>query len=310
MIALPNPDYESHPKYQPFLTELSNELRREALAKFLPPFQEHYRRHLSSSPLNYDVRIKEGDGLLRQLQQDGCALARLAPTPKSLLVDLVQPIARAVHERLDQLPKPRFKDSQRALDPAEHAAVFEQAQAVLEGAHVFAAGTAYAGRSIALKTLAVQVNTARATALTYGKLDALGRPSPSTRYLHIDSAFWPPLKVLIYLNAVGENQGPFRYVLGSHRLATDFELVVRKTNDKAAIHNALFMALPAPFRMYTEFGDAMDPQSEQAAALLDKERACCDGLSDLVMFDFNGVHRGGFVREGHRYILQCCFSAA
>ncbi len=310
MIELPNPDYERHPRYRPYLANLSNELRKDALAKFLPPFQENYRRHLSSSPLGYEARIEGGDGILRQLQQDGCALSRIAPERKLGLVALAEPIAHAIHDRLDQLEKPRFKDSQRALDRVEHAAIFAEAQAILEREYVFSVGSAYAGSPVALKTMAVQVNTARATALTYGGLDEKGRPTPKTRYLHIDSAFWPPLKVLIYLNEVGENQGPFRYVVGSHRLATDYELVVRKTNDKAGIHDAAFMALPPAFRMYTEFGDAMDPDSDQARALLEKERAYCDGVSDLVLFDFNGVHRGGFVRDGHRYILQCCFGPA
>ena len=127
--------------------------------------------------------------------------------------------------------------------------------------------------------------------------------------MHIDSALWPPLKVLIYINQVTKDQGPFRYVVGSHRIATEFELMVRKTNDKTGIHNEQFMALPPQFRMYTEFGDALEPHNEGAAALLQKEVAYCDGTSDLVMFDFNGVHRGGFVRQGHRYILQCCFEA-
>jgi len=39
-------------------------------------------------------------------------------------------------------------------------------------------------------------------------------------------------------------------------------------------------------------------------------RACADGNSDLIVFDFNGVHRGGFVRRGHRYMLQCGFEGA
>ncbi len=32
-----------------------------------------------------------------------------------------------------------------------------------------------------------------------------------------------------------------------------------------------------------------------------------DGRSDLVLFDNNGVHRGGFVRSGYRFMLQCHF---
>jgi hypothetical protein len=154
------------------------------------------------------------------------------------------------------------------------------------------------------------VNTAAVTARDYGPLDADGVPSPSTRYMHIDSAMWPPVKVLIYLSPVTADQGPFRYVEGSHRLASEFELMVRKVNDRKTITGPLFMALPPQFRMYTLFGDVLDPESQGARELLSRERAYCDGVSDLILFDFNGVHRGGFVRSGHRYLLQCHFGRA
>jgi hypothetical protein len=196
------------------------------------------------------------------------------------------------------------------LSPETHPEIFAAVADIFEADKINAAASAYAGRPVTMKTVTVQVNTERATALTYGKLDAEGRPkAKKTRYMHVDSSFWPPLKVLIYLNPVGPDQGPFRYVVGSHRIAGDFELVVRKTNDKYAIHNEMFMALPPAFRQYTEFGDAMDADTEQAAELLAKERAYCDGVSDLVLFDFNGVHRGGFVRQGHRYMIQCSLKA-
>ena len=36
-----------------------------------------------------------------------------------------------------------------------------------------------------------------------------------------------------------------------------------------------------------------------------RERAYHSEDGDLILFDYNGVHRGGFVREGYRYMLQC-----
>ena len=310
MIALPDPDYENHPKYRQFLSDVTDDLRIEALNSFLPRFQKNYRRHLTSPAIDYEVKIGAGGDILQQLQQDGCAAFAVSDARKANLFTQVAPIAERVHTRNEALPRPRFKDSQVQLDRTDHQDIFRQVHELLESEKIYSVGSAYAGRKISLKTLAVQVNTQRATTLTYGELDEFGRPRPRTRYLHIDSAFWPPLKVLVYLNPVGPDQGPFRYVVGSHRLASDYELVVRKTNDKAGIHNATFMALPRPFRMYTEFGDAMDPDSDQADRLLEKERTYGDGVADLILFDFNGVHRGGFVRSGWRYMLQCCFSAA
>ena len=307
MFALPNPDYETHPFYRLRLDEVDDALRREALAKFLPHFEACYQRHLKAPKLNYDGRIGEGDELLRQIQQTGCAIKQIAPERKAALAALTLPVAQLVHKRLGQCADPRFKDSQFVFNRVEHPKVFEVVERIFEEEHVFAAASAYAGRTVLLKEITVQVNTDRTTELQYGPLDEDNLPSPRTRYMHIDSALWPPVKVLMFLNEVTADRGPFRYVEGSHRLATDFELMVRKVNDRQDIHNSLFMALPPPFRMYTLFGDYIDPDGEAAKRLLARERAYCDGVNDLILFDFNGVHRGGFVRQGHRYMVQCHF---
>ncbi len=289
---------------------MDSDLRREALAYFMKGFRQHYERHLSSPEIQYDARIGEGDHVLRALQEDGCSLTRIEPERKAQLVKLTEDYAVQLHERLDQLERPRFKDGQHHLDPDKDATIFAAVDELFHAEHVYAAGSAYAGRQVKLKTMAVQVNTARSTALTYGELNDAGLPKPRTRYLHVDSALWPPLKVLIYLNEVGPDDGPFRYVVGSHRIASEFELMVRKTNDKLGIQRERFMALPLELRKYTDFGGVMDPKGPHAKALMSRERQFCDGVSDLILFDFNGVHRGGFVRKGPRYMLQCCFEGS
>ncbi len=89
-----------------------------------------------------------------------------------------------------------------------------------------------------------------------------------------------------------------------------YEAAVRKTNDKLGHSLTALCALPEPYAQHANFGDFIDPATPEALALLDNEAVVCDGRSDLVLFDNNGVHRGGFVREGSRYLLQCVFSSA
>jgi hypothetical protein len=132
----------------------------------------------------------------------------------------------------------------------------------------------------------------------------------ATSYMHVDSVHWPNIKALIYLDDVGPDQGPFRYVCGSHRLMQPYEAAVRKTNDKLRHQLVELCALPPEYAQHAIFGDYIDPESPEARALLAREAQVCDGGSDLVLFDNNGVHRGGMVREGHRYMLQCAFDAA
>ena len=307
MSVLPNPDYESIPEYERLLAQVDDDLRVEALAKFLPHFEANYQRHLTSPKLNYDGRIKQGDDLLRQLQRTGCAMGRISPANKAALAALTTPVAEWRHTRMGRRHDLKFRDTQFVFNRAEHADVFAAVERIFDEEHVHAAASAYASRPLYLKEVTVQVNTEAMTRRDHGEIGPDGLPAVRTRYMHIDSSLWPPVKVLIYLSEVTPDRGPFRYVEGSNRLAADFELMVRKTNDQQGIHDRLFMALPQPFRMYTLFGDHIDPQSEAATQLLERERAYTSEDGDLILFDFNGVHRGGFVREGHRYMLQCHF---
>ena len=53
----------------------------------------------------------------------------------------------------------------------------------------------------------------------------------------------------------------------------------------------------------------MDPKAPEARALLKPQGAIFDDEgSDSALFDYHGVHRGGFVRFGARHMLQCRLS--
>ncbi len=119
------------------------------------------------------------------------------------------------------------------------------------------------------------------------------------------------MKAVVYLDAMRLDQGPFRYVRGSHRWARPFEIVVRTTNDKLRLPRTMFMALPPALRANTEFGGGLEEEGPDAMRLLELEDVVLDAIgSDIILFDYHGVHRGGFVRRGARHILQCTFDAA
>jgi hypothetical protein len=292
------------------MDEVDDRLRAEALGKFLPLLQAYYERHFGLPRPDYDARIGEGDELLRSLQRAGCATTSISAACKAELNAVALPLAENLHARLEDAQTLNFKETQQVLAAEQHPAVYAAVEQILGEAHVLEVFQAYSRRRVVLKDVTVQVTTDRTTAASWGPLDADGLPSPRTRYLHIDSAMFPQVKVLIYLTPVGPDQGPFRYVEGSHRDAEDFELMVRKVNDREGFQNKLFMALPEPFRMTTLLGNHLDPDAPEARALLAREQAFDDGASDLILFDFNGAHRGGFVRKGRRYMLQCHFTAA
>ena len=305
MYAFPTPDYETIPDFQQALAQVTDEIRAHALELFLPAFQQRYCRRLRARRPDHDVRIGAGDGVLRALQTEGCALTRLTEAHRAALRALTASEAEALEARFEAIPKPKLTDAQAALIQEQHQVLYELVEQALDSTGVFAVLNAYAGRPLTLNTVGLQINTARETARRYGEIDASGLPANRTSYFHIDSPDWPPLKILIYLDDVGLDQGPFRYVAGSHRMAGDFETIVRKTNDRLRLSTLHFMALPPPFRLNSQFGDYLDPERPEVAALLRAERTLCDGRSDVVLFNNDGLHRGGFVRRGRRRILQC-----
>ena len=68
------------------------------------------------------------------------------------------------------------------------------------------------------------------------------------------------------------------------------------------------MALPRQFRRNPDFGvDLRDDESAAARALLEREHRFLSSTGDLLLFDFNGVHRGGMVERGSRTTLQIVF---
>ena len=308
MFAFPNPDYEAQAWFREALAKTDGKMRRAAMDRFVPAFHDRYNSHMKAPAPDHVVRLdgEVADAALRRLQEDGYSLTRIDEAQKARLVALTADTAEGVLARLPEHSSKALGEAQALLEREEHAEVFETLDAIFTAQNLYAVASAYCGRALTLAPrAAVQVNTAAHSRSMYGEIEADGLPVEKTRYLHIDSSGWPWIKVLIYLTPVGPEQGPFRYVAGSHRLASPFELSVRKTNDKLRLPAKFFVALPEPFRMNTHFGDHAAVDDPRMEALLRNERTVCDGASDLILFDNNGVHRGGFVREGRRYMMQC-----
>ena len=306
-FALPVADYESLAWVSKHRKRVTDELRRDVLAAFVPAFEERYAQRLNMRQPDLTARIGHGDTMLGALQGDGCALAALSEAGRRRIRDLAAPIATSMHGSLDLIEAPRFEHGHVRLDAGEHAEIFAAVSDGLEETGVLAALSAYSAKRLRLGSLGLQVNTAKETRSKYGELDRRGLPERATTYLHVDSNDWPSVKVLIYLNDVGPDQGPFRYVAGSHLLMGPFEAAIRKTNDKLRHTPTELCALPPRLAQHANFGDYVDPGAPDVIRLLEREQVICDGVSDLALFDNNGVHRGGFVREGHRYMLQCMF---
>jgi hypothetical protein len=154
-----------------------------------------------------------------------------------------------------------------------------------------------------------------------------GLPTARTAYMHNDKDY-DIMKVLVYLSDVGEAQGPFCFVRGSHKWRRSrMQSFFQKAFDAAANVNLSprepvrtvyyrkafrhpefrqqFLKLPRPLRGSSHFGDDVLDESGLSAWLLDRETAVTSEMANCMAFiGADGIHRGGCVREGQRWALQ------
>jgi hypothetical protein len=137
--------------------------------------------------------------------------------------------------------------------------------------HLRGIGEAYLGRSIVCYFALA------------ARLDAVAENIGSGGGWHRDSAFSHQFKVIVYLNDVSDENGPFQYLLGSHRTRSKFEEFGFK-----GLGNTRYQE------------SKIEPFFERVQTFTGKEG---DGL----YVDTRGVHRGKPIARGARYAITFYF---
>jgi hypothetical protein len=169
----------------------------------------------------------------------------------------------------------------------------------------------YLGCRAELRSVALQINDEQ-DRFWRAHFEDRGMPVPPTVFFHIDNTYGV-VKAIFYLSEVGETNGPFSYVPGTHHADVGwFEaLILRAVDiwiDVYPQERHLFAALPRTLRRKAKFGDDLHPGDAQGQWLLDHERVMTSKDGDVFIFDVKGVHRGGMVRNGERRIIQVMMS--
>jgi ectoine hydroxylase-related dioxygenase (phytanoyl-CoA dioxygenase family) len=164
-----------------------------------------------------------------------------------------------------------------------------------------------------LNSLAIFVNPANWTGPAF-RDNCAG--TPPTAGMHIDSNGKSYLKMILYLNEVGAEQGPTSVVPGSHawdcgsvdrirRRAFDrSRLLGRKMMDRKS-----FISLPEELQVKAEFGGDLLPGGAETEALLASEFVSTGERGHYTVFNPEAVHRGGAVTAGERHALQITLGA-
>jgi|SRR5690554_547531 len=104
---------------------------------------------------------------------------------------------------------------------------------------------------------------------------------------HRDSVYIPQYKSIIYLSEVKEDNGPFEFLLGSHKNSSIYKSIL--ANNFKAHHNR-----------FTE---------KQLADFMEKQKGIYQSKvftakkGSLILVDTSGIHRGTPIENGKRYAL-------
>jgi hypothetical protein len=249
--------------------------------------------------------------LLNRIKADGIVPLMLTADEIEQVRAVTEPGFAKLDERRGGIPveKRKFDDNvywcTRSADPQ----AFTTVENIFNRYGITDAASAYLGRPVGVKHVNAQINDQD---LAFWK-----RVFPDTQladpwgsYLHVDATYGM-LKCAIYVHEIGPDGGPFCYVRGSQLAKVSwFEGMVRRTIDFAGLSSKKpevrkkFMALPAFLRKKAEFGaDILDGSSE-AKRLREGHFSATSNYGNCILFDGNGIHRGGMVNKGER---RCIF---
>lgn len=332
-------DYAAQPAYAPFM-KASMPRRIAATARFvssllplaakrlanyeLIPNEVRMRRDvigrlglLASGLRNLSVRTR-GRGepaspAARALAGDGVVVV----TSSSAAIAPVEAASAGAFAKLEQARRARtggkreFVESRFHANRRDETRLFATMEAFLAGAGILDAASEYIGRPAKLVDVNPQIND-RSDSFWKDVFPDMDLPRlPKTAYFHRDAS-GGDLKAIVYLSDVQPSNGPFGFVLGSHRLPIsrwgDFICEANDHNGLAhtdPISRRRFAALPARFRQKGAFGNDLPDEYPASREIVGATWSITGPKGSIVLFDTKGIHRGGMVEQGERRVITC-----
>jgi hypothetical protein len=254
--------------------------------------------------------VPANPALLNKLKADGIVCLSLKPDEIDAIRAATLPAFAKLDERRANIPleKRKFDDNvywcTRSADPQAFAAV----ENAFSRYDIVQAASAYLGRPVGVKHVNAQINDPQ-FAFWKRQFPDTKLADPWGSYLHIDATYGM-LKCAIYVHDIGPDGGPFCYVRGSQNAKVGwFDGMVRRTNDfcgnsgRKVEARKMFMALPAFLRKKAEFGADILDDSAEAERLREGHFSATSNFGNCILFDGNGIHRGGMVNQGERRCL-------
>ena len=315
---LPRIDYRAHPAYGGMFQPEAR-LRDEAQGRLLPLIDdvEKTERERAAAGARCNRRRP-----VRASLHWACRSDSRTPPPELLdpLYAGASPLIEGIRGRLAELRSAGepigFKATQELVAPDRHPELWKLAAQTVRAAGVVQTSADYFGAEGAkLKAAAVMVNQPGQSWCTEIFRDGSAETPPTVGF-HIDSSGYCTLKIVLYLNDVGPDQGPFGVVPTSHLWEQgSLGRVRRRAFDRSPLvsrspgQRKAFLSLPEDLQVKAEFGGDMPVGAPETAALIAEERVMTGPRGQLNLFDPEAIHRGGHARHGERQVFLLSVAA-
>jgi len=247
-----------------------------------------------------------------ELVQRGCSVSIAAPDRFAAVELASQAAFRRLEERRGrENGKTReFEDSRLPGDRKSESALYAAVEALFEEAGIMTAAGEYLGRRARLIDVNPQINDRSDGFWREIFPDRQLETLPRSAYFHRDAS-GGDLKAIIYMTDVGAENGPFGFVLGSHRLRLSLaDNLICETNDHGLSGTdpearQAFALLPPKLRQKGAFGNDLADDAPECEEILRCHWPIVGPKGAIVLFDTKGIHRGGMVEKGERRVITC-----
>jgi hypothetical protein len=316
LTSLPRIDYAAHPAYGGMLAP-DAQLGEQAL-HLLQPLIEEMSRVEAERIEKFGYRYGHTSDAGRQLVENSFVCGAIPAADMDLIGKAARPYVEALQARLEG-PVARgesigFKMVNAVMDPEKDAGLWKAVDDALREAGLLEMVRAFYGAVWSkLNSLAVFVNPPNWNGPAFKDQSA---ETPPTAGMHIDSNGKCYLKMILYLNDVGADQGPTCVVPASHAWdAESLDRIRRRAYDRSKLlgrkakDRQSFISLPPELQVKAEFGGDLLTGSPECQALMQSEFVSVGERGHYTVFNPEAVHRGGAVRSGERQALQITLGA-
>ncbi len=254
---------------------------------------------------------EKGKEIAEILDDYGCCVIKIDDTDFDLLSNAANPHLKNLStKRAENDSKNRDFDENRYGLSRENEGrkLFKICEQILSKTGILDAVSIYIDQKASLIDVNPQINDVTDSFWHQIFVDLKLTDIPKASYYHRDAS-GGDIKAIFYLTDVGKSNGPFSYVIGSHKLRISMidnlicETIDHSLGSTDSITRTKFSALPLKLRQKGAFGNDLLDDSKLSLEIQKSSWEITGTKGSIVLFDTKGIHRGGMVKESERKVL-------